>query len=73
MSVGPLKIPIKVGYRFWAFWALGGGLKSAQKRVSRVDWYPTSQKIGGQRAVEGWTWDPTSRAFKKIIKNHGKS
>ena len=52
---GPLNIPIKVGYRFWAFRALGGGPKLAQKRVSGVDWYPTSQKFGCPRVVEGWT------------------
>jgi hypothetical protein len=27
---GPLKIPVKVGYRFWRFWGLIGGPKSTQ-------------------------------------------
>ena len=48
---GPLKIPVKVGYRFWPFWALTGGPKLTQ----------IGGLMGGfgtrhpKKSLDGWT------------------
>ena len=54
LTTGPLKIPVKVGYRFWPFWALTSG--------------PNLTQIGGlmgglgtrhpKKSLGGWTSVP---------------